>query len=116
MRHRFRTQDDSKGARDGREERQWRALDAGYGSRCRAPGGDGEDLYTGGNSREFQDFNAGNGSWGGFSLLDVISYFVHGQDKLDLDGIDPTPLMPATRHFTGSAAPPSPPTIRARSA
>ena len=69
-------------------------------------GGDGKDLYTGGGGRDTFDFNTVNDSRVGFSARDVITDFAHGQDKIDLTGIDADTTKAGDQafHWVGSAA------------
>ena len=51
-------------------------------------GGGGRDIMTGGSGRDIFDFNSVQETGYGRSAPDVITDFRHGEDKIDLSGID----------------------------
>ena len=68
-------------------------------------GGDGKDTSTGGGGRDTYYYTSAQNS-PATSGRDVITDFVHGQDKIDLAGSIPTAPMPAIKPSTGSATAP----------
>ena len=65
-------------------------------------GGDGKDTATGGGGRDTYYYTSAQNS-PATSGRDVITDFVHGQDKINLARIDPDSAHPATRLSTGWA-------------
>jgi hypothetical protein len=75
-------------------------------------GGNGDDLLIGGAGTDNMDGGAGNdvfkfnsladlaGGSDGFSTIESIYSFVHGEDKIDLSAIDANPNMAGKQAFT----------------
>ena len=63
-------------------------------------GGGGRDIMTGGNGRDIFDFNSVQETGYGRAAPDVITDFRHGQDKIDLSGIDARSRMAGNQAFS----------------